>query len=188
VMLVASDPVGFEPAPKRRLPPPLLASPGPVARDPASPLARACRSCGRTARPACSWRGVRSRQAGAGMNGRMTRWSSPSPSPAARRFRERSCRPSWPLPRDLRDAFPLGFGPVVQPSCDRQAGWSARRNVHPPVGDWWNENLGFAGLRRLALTALGFSAVSDEQRLRLGGESRKKFQMQLCTAPGHAGG
>lgn len=145
MMLVASDPESFVPAQKRRLPPPLLASPCPVARDPASPLARACRSCGKPARPACSWRGVRSRQAGAGMMGSMTRWSCPSPSPAARRFRERSCRPSLPLPCDLHDAFPSGVTPWVPQPCDRQAGRSACRNVHPPVCDWWNENLGFTG-------------------------------------------
>lgn len=189
MMLVASDPVGFVPAPKRRLPPPLLASPCPVARDPASPLARACGACGRTARPVCSWRGVRSRQAGAGMMGSMTRWSCPSPSPAARRFRERSCRPSLPLPCDLRGCFAFGFYPLgsaaVRPS-GRQVSLQERSSTR--LGLVERKPWIYRGFGGSLLPPLASSAVFDGQKLRPGTESRKKFQMQLCTGRRRPGG
>ena len=124
---------------RRRLPPPLLASA--LRWCPVRPAI--CRSPRRDAASRGPARLPARRpvpSGGAGMTGRMTRWSSPSPSPSARRFRERSCRPR---PAALATfASPTLAGSAVRPSGrqDQPAGTFIRQ--------WYrrNENIGLSGV------------------------------------------
>ena len=115
VMLVASDPARFRPAPQRCLPPAVACSPAsprrldrrdPFAAGPAGPAAS-----GRSAPPGAGW----SRRAGAGTADWRPCSRCPSPSPAVRRFPVVAvvCRPGS---RDRCRARRLGLRPAIVPS------------------------------------------------------------------------